>query len=374
MRFIDRYELRKVFLTSDSKITDLIVERYINSLLDGYTLLGEKIAVGTISGYMRAVNQYYKKYHLPEPWHKSSDDDAAVLLKEQSKYEDKPEKREPLHLKVLALMLQMSKDGNQLGFRRAIWLWTGLARYGGFRRQEFAMEKKDTIQVYVKPDGETVVRAFTLQDFLFYDEDGMLICYKEAIEQRSLAQQTGQHYGIQKNRMNDQIIKQTRDLACPEMCAVELAIDIVEMAVQLGANSPTDPLGIFQSDDGDTVFLTGDQITKYYRYVTKLVFPTISKGELKLFSCHSIRVMAAVLLHEAGKDGPYIKLRLRWLSDCFQIYLRNTTRICAQHTEALIDINNDILKALADFEKTIPHNAVHVLGDEDTDMELEDED
>ena len=158
------------------------------------------------------------------------------------------------------------------------------------------------------------------------------------------------------------------------MCPVKIAINIVEIAIQLGANNPTDPLGIYQSNNGDTVFLTGDQITKYYRYVTKIVFPTISKGELKLFSCHSIRVMAAVLLHEAGKDGPYIKLRLRWLSDCFQIYLRNTSRICAQHTAALIDINNDILQALSDFEKNIPHNAVHVIGDKDTDIELEDED
>ena len=67
LRFIDRYGLRKVFLTSDTKITDLIVERYINSLLDGYTIKNERIAVGTIPGYMRAVNQYYKKFHLVEP-------------------------------------------------------------------------------------------------------------------------------------------------------------------------------------------------------------------------------------------------------------------------------------------------------------------
>ena len=70
------------------------------------------------------------------------------------------------------------------------------------------------------------------------------------------------------------------------------------------------------------MYLTGDLITKYYRYVKKLVFPTIPDAELRLFPCHSIRVMAAVLIHEAGKDGPYIKLRLRWLSDCFQVYLR----------------------------------------------------
>ena len=53
-------------------------------------------------------------------------------------------------------------------------------------------------QVYVKPRGETVMQAFTIQDFFFYDKDGMLVCYKEMIKQRSLAQETGQHYGIPK--------------------------------------------------------------------------------------------------------------------------------------------------------------------------------
>ena len=38
---------------------------------------------------------------------------------------------------------------------------------------------------------------------------------------------------------------------------------------------------------------------------------------------------------EEGKDGTYIKLRLRWLSDCYTIYLRNSEIIIAQHDEAL---------------------------------------
>ena len=88
---------------------------------------------------------------------------------------------------------------------------------------------------------------------------------------------------------------------------------------------------VFQAEDGSIAYLTGDMITRYYRYVTELVFPSISKDELKLISCHSGRVLAAVLLHEAGKGGPYIKLRLRWLSDCYEIYLRNTRKICEQH-------------------------------------------
>ena len=374
LRFVDRYKLRDVFLTSDTKITDLIIERYVNSLLDGYSINRESITVGTIGGYMRAVNLYYKTFGLPEPWQKSSGNNAAVLLKDQSKFEEKGEKREPLHHKVIALMLKLAQNGSNLGFRKSIWLWTALARYGGFRRQEFAMEKKNEIQVYIKPNGELVVRAFCLRNFLFYDKDGLLISYKEVLANHSVAHQTGQHYEIQKNRMNDQIIKQNRDISCPELCPVELAIKIVDLAVKLGVKTPTDPLGVFQSDDGDILYLTGDQITKYYRYVTRLVFPSISDADLRLFSCHSVRVLAAVLLHEAGKDGPYIKLRLRWLSDCFQIYLRNTTRICAQHTAALIEINEKILQALADFEATIPDSAVHATGDKDTDIEIDDDD
>ena len=103
-------------------------------------------------------------------------------------------------------------------------------------------------------------------------------------------------------------------------------------------------------------------ITKYYRHVTLMVFPTISMEELRLFSCHSIRVKAAVLLHEAGKYASYIKLRLRWLSDCFQVYLRNTKRICAQHNASLKNVNDIILKALALSDENIPDDSIYSEG------------
>ena len=42
-----------------------------------------------------------------------------------------------------------------------------------------------------------------------------------------------------------------------------------------------------------------------------------------------------MILHLAGKNPSYVKLRLRWLSDCFQGYSRNTKRTSAQHTAAV---------------------------------------
>jgi hypothetical protein len=60
--------------------------------------------------------------------------------------------------------------------------------------------------------------------------------------------------------------------------------------------------------------------------------------ELQRFSSHSIRVGAAVTLHTCGKDGEYIKIRLRWRSDTFRLYLRNTEFIADQHNEAVAKI------------------------------------
>ena len=50
------------------------------------------------------------------------------------------------------------------------------------------------------------------------------------------------------------------------------------------------------------------------------------------------------------------------------------TSICAQHTAFLIEVNNNILNALSEFELNIPNDAVHVMGNKNTDMDLDDED
>ena len=80
---------------------------------------------------------------------------------------------------------------------------------------------------------------------------------------------------------------------------------------------------------------------------------------LKLISTHSLCVKAAVLLHEAGKDGTYIKLRIRWLSDCFEVYLRNTPTICAQHNTALHGVNQQMMAVIAVLQANLLRYAVH---------------
>ena len=188
--------------------------------------------------------------------------------------------------------------------------------------------------------------------------------------------QVGQHYDMHKNRVNDQVIKQMRDEERPEFCPVQASLDIVDVALHLGQTKEDNPLCVFETEDGTVQYLTGDMITKYYRWVTAQVFPQISKEDLKLISCHSIRVTAAVILHLAGKDPSYIKLRLRWLSDCFQGYLRNTKRISAQHTAAVSETNMAILKAMEalHLHAKIPERPVYKESTLDKSLDLEDKD
>ena len=239
-------------------------------------------------------------------------------------------------------------------FQQAVWLWTALGRLGGFRMQEFAMDKHDTIGYYFTPAGNRVARAFTLKNFIFYSNSDVVVTWNEALRAPDSVARIATEYDIQKNRVNGQLITFSREDRYPDFCPVRLALSIVQLAIDLGASRPTDPLCLYKNNNGIIQYLTGESITQYYRYVTRLVFPAVSDADLALVSTHSIRVTACVLLHEAGMDASYIKLRLRWKSNCFEVYLRNAPRIQAQHNEALSHANMALLQALTDITRNIP--------------------
>ena len=86
-----------------------------------------------------------------------------------------------------------------------------------------------------------------------------------------------------------------------------------------------------------------------------------------------MRAKAAVLLHEDGKDAPYIKLRLRWLSDCFIVYLRNTQVIMEQHNAALAPAQARMISYAIDAAN-LPKAPAHMVPINTFIPDLEDED
>ena len=83
-------------------------------------------------------------------------------------------------------------------------------------------------------------------------------------------------------------------------------------------------------DKGIVTYVRAKHIEVHLRHIAKAVYNINDHDELQKWSPHSIRVGAAVRLHVAGKDGPYMQIRLRWRSLAFMVYLRNTIEIADQ--------------------------------------------
>ena len=163
-------------MTNDTNVTNEIMGRYTAFLLQGFSILGKKIEVNTIEGYLRTVNKYYRRKKCQEPWVPKDDSDASRLIETQRKFQEAAARREPLTDAMCVRMCELAKDeADPLGFRATAWNYTAVGRYGGFRAQEFCMDSKYKIRYYVMPDKTYIVRAFTVKNFIFYDNMGYVM-------------------------------------------------------------------------------------------------------------------------------------------------------------------------------------------------------
>ena len=187
------------------------------------------------------------------------------------------------------------------------------------------------MKYFVTPAGP-VVRAFTMDNILFRDKDRMIIC--DPLTRPDLIEAVGTRYAVQKNRRNRQVVWYSRDATNPSFCPVVCTLSLVRRTTILGQSS-SDPICVYRDTTDNTVYLTGTAITEYFRNVSKLVYPDIDAAALAAISSHSLRVTACVLLAEAGMPVYFIKLRLRWISDCFEVYIQNTLRMANMHNVAI---------------------------------------
>jgi integrase len=126
------------------------------------------------------------------------------------------------------------------------------------------------------------------------------------------------------------------------------------------------PLCVYRGKGGKLAYLTASAITKFLRRVAKKVHLGISKTDLNKISAHSLRVWAACLLHEAGQSGDYIKKRLRWLSECYRIYLRDSDILGHKHNEVL-ESHANLVSQIQLSSENIPDDVDYRVS-EDPDM------
>jgi len=223
-------------------------------------------------------------------------------------------------------------------FQSAILDWSILGILAGFRKSEWIQDTFDFRKTSdFKRNVDGTVTAFIANDFQLSSPS---ICMKSKTKCAPLPSQLKIRWRYQKNNQNGQIITFTRNDENPIFCPVRAAMRILQRAQRLCI--PGDcPLSVFASDDNTPVYIHHSLVEKEFKSAAISVYGIRSPSTLKLFSCHSLRVGAAVLLHANQADPLYIQFRLRWRSTSFIEYLRNTPRIAALHNNIINTINTD---------------------------------
>ena len=144
------------------------------------------------------------------------------------------------------------------------------------------MDYKDKVKYSNTPVGQ-IVHAFTMENILFQDEKQIMV--RDPLLHPYLIKAVGTRYVVQKNRRNGQVIWYSRDATNPSFCPVVRALSLVHHTVILG-RSPSDPICVYRDTINNTVYLTGTVITKYFQYVTKLIYPDIDETALAAISSH----------------------------------------------------------------------------------------
>ena len=319
-----------------------LVTCYIKSLIAGVSIRNkDSIRSETVKAYAKQVNELHHLRNLPPPIQmRQRDNDPGRLINNLNNEETIARRRRPLTDEMAAEIIRIAEESESLSFEAAVGDIVKMARQIGPRAAEFAQTTSKKPDYHKYPSGRRVIKALCANNIKCYTKKGKLI--KTPVSNRDLVEDLSVTWTIQKNRKNGEIKWYTRDHNNPKICIVDAIINMIQRAELLEQTNDL-PFGVYKNKKGETSYITGNAITKYIRKIAKKLYPHMTEDELGYFSCHSFRVWACVLLSEAGKNGDYIRIRLRWASESYRIYLRDTLNSAAQHNETLGDNAGNII-------------------------------
>ncbi len=311
---------------------------YMVHLIKGNTIKSLRVRYNTLRHYLNQATSLHRARGLPDPTDPNllSQDLVSVLLNAVKSYEKVPNRKEMITDSMVSHMLREYKLIHPDSLHGAILDWIILGRVTGCRRSEWCQDGPDiemTMPCLSHPVPEP--KAFIFEDFQFFDEHQRRI-YSVSDQVSTTVSFVKIRWRFQKNNDNGQVIPYSRDYTHPEVCPVMAAFRIILRASALGL-PPSSPLAIYAPSSGVGFHhILASQVVKYIRHTAQVVFGFRPKDKaLERWSCHSIRVTAANILHRAGMSDSYIQTRLRWKSNTFLMYLRNTFYSADKHSKVL---------------------------------------
>ncbi len=188
------------------------------------------------------------------------------------------------------------------------------------------------VDYHVYPSKKQVIKAFTANDFQFFDKNSQVITELSDASIK-VVDRVCITWGIQKNCQNNWMVTLLSDKTNTAICPVLAALHLV-LRARCFLQPDSMPVACYLKKDA-LAYISGSRIAILFRTAARAVCPNISKEEEQRYSAHLLQVWACVLLDEAGKLPDYIKKWLRWMGDSFWMYLRDTRIIQDQHREAL---------------------------------------
>jgi hypothetical protein len=253
------------------------------------------------------------------------------------KYETVPRHKEMISDSMFHYIANLASHTSEDSLVRTVIDWIVLGCYTGLRKSEWCSDNHDLSATIDDPNWGDRPNALPdiAEDFSFTSTTGRRIHDVHATPDNDITFTT-LCFRKQKNNDNGQTLTYRRPADSHWLCPTQASLNIVRRARRLGSphNSPT---AVYRDHNtGKRRLITASQVTIFLRHVTHKVFdiPTRHK-DLLAWSCHSICVTTANLLHRAWFSDSYIKNRLRWRSNTFLMYLRNTFYTADQHTKAI---------------------------------------
>ena len=236
------------------------------------------------------------------------------------------------------------KNLHQNSYLSALYDWLVIGMQTGHRKSEWCQDLQNFRHTHkVAMSVKSTPIAFIADDF---------ILSSKPIDSSSHAHDQGPlphmnyvtiTWRFQKNGQNGQAVSFSHDYKNPHRSVVKAAERILLRAQRL--NQPrTMPLAVYApSKTTKPSYIFHTQVQSSLRAIAKRIYTLTDQTHINKYSCHSIRVGACVLLHSSGADTLTIKFRLRWRSDSFMEYLRNTPRLASLHTQIISSQNTDVI-------------------------------
>jgi hypothetical protein len=323
--------------TSPLQARNYVIACYAVALIQGENIKGLRLRHATLMGYVRRVLQLHKDRHIPPPT-TADVNYISIMTDAVRKWELVPNRRECIHDTMFLHMLQ-SRDSHHIdSFHSVATDWSLLGRYTGFRKSEWCQDSPRSFSRITdplwgdKPDSIAVIA----EDFTLKDAAGIVVPVTLATPP-SLVHSADLRIRYQKNQDHYQVLTYSAATADHTSCPVRAILRILQRALRLSLPN-RHPAAIVAdiSDPRGFAFVTGSRYTSWLQGVARTVYKlTPSDPSIPKWGTHSIRVTAANLLHRAQFSSSFIKNRLRWRSDTFQMYLRNTIHVADKHSKAL---------------------------------------